>query len=431
MTTPAQAAEQVAEWHQQAMAALQQQRSDQAAACWQRIVALAPGDARAHAGLGRWAHSRGDLDGAARHLACAAAASRGNPRPWIDVALVQEQRSDVAAQEEALYRALKEDPQDLLALLMRGTLFERTGRPEQATDAFIAATLVAPPTERLSVELRGPVAHAMAMRQAHESRLAAFVDQALQPALDAAAGEDLARFRLSVDILLGRRKRHESRPLRYFVPQLAPVEFFDRHRFPWLPALEAGSERIRAELQAVLRSEQGITPYLEYNDDQPVEQWAELNRSPRWSAYHLWKDGRPVAEHVARCPETARLLEATPRPHQAGRTPVALFSLLKPHTTIPPHVGASNARLVCHLPLIVPPGCRFRVGNSVREWEVGQAWVFDDTIEHAAHNDSDQLRAILIWDTWHPDLLPHERTLISALSSALNDFGGADPSFVA
>jgi aspartyl/asparaginyl beta-hydroxylase (cupin superfamily)/Flp pilus assembly protein TadD len=431
MTSPARPADQIAEWHRQALVALQQQRGEQAVLCWQRIVALAPDDVRAHAGLGRWAHSRGDLDAAGHHLAHAAAGSRGNPRPWIDVALVHEQRGDVAAQEEALYRALKEDPQDLLALLLRGALLERTGRPEQATDAFIAATLVAPPLEKLTPELHGAVAHARDVRQRHEQRLAAFVDQALAPALDAMTGENLGRFQLSVDILLGRKKRQESRPLRYFVPHLDPVEFFDRSRMPWLDAMEAGTDLIRQELLAVLRSDHGITPYLQYSDDQPVEQWAELNRNLRWSAYHLWKDGQPVPEHVARCPETARLLENTPRPHQAGRTPVAMFSLLKPHTTIPPHVGASNARLICHLPLIVPPGCQFRVGNTVREWEPGRAWVFDDTIEHEAQNHSDQLRAILIWDTWHPDLQPHERQLIAALNAALNAFGGADPSFVA
>ena len=431
VTSPNTTAEQVAEWHRQAMHALQQQRGADAAAAWTRILALSPADARAHAGLGRWAHAQGDLQRAAHHLTHAATASRGNSRPWIDVALVHEQRGDAFAQEGALHQALKEDPQDLLALLMRAALYERTGRMAQAVDVYIAATMVAPPMAKLAPDLREPMAHAFALRQDHEQRLAAFVDQALEPALSQAAGEDLARFRLSVDILLGRKRRHDSQPMRYFVPQLMPVEFFDRSRFPWLAAMEAGTDRIRSELLTVLQDNQDITPYLQYAEDQPVEQWAELNRNPRWSAYHLWKDGRPVAEHVARCPETALLLEATPRPHQPGRTPVAMFSLLKPKTVIPPHVGASNARLICHLPLIVPPGCHFRVGNSVREWVVGQAWVFDDTIEHEAHNTSDQLRAILIWDTWHPDLQPHERVLISALNAALNDFGGADASFVA
>lgn len=431
MSAPNSHAEQAAHWHRQAMQALQQQRGEEAVACWQRIVQLLPGDARAHAGLGRWAQGRGDLQAAAHHLTLAAAGTRGQSRPWIDLALVHEQRRDDVAQEEALYRALKEDPLDLLALLLRAALFERTGRMVQATDVYIAATQVAPPMERLSPELHSQVHHAWGVRRAHEGRLAAFVDEAMAPTLAALAGEDLSRFQLSVDLLLGRKKRFDSQPMRYFVPHLDPVEFFDRSLFPWMSVMEEGTDAIRAELLAVLREDQGLTPYLQYHDDQPLEQWAELNRNTRWSAYHLWKDGQPVPEHVARCPETARLLELTPRPHQAGRTPVAMFSLLKPRTTIPPHVGASNARLICHLPLVVPPGCRFRVGNSVREWEVGKGWVFDDTIEHAAHNDSDQLRAILIWDTWHPDLKPHERQLVSALNQALFAFGGADAGFVA
>jgi len=50
------------------------------------------------------------------------------------------------------------------------------------------------------------------------------------------------------------------------------------------------------------------------------------------------------------------------------------------------------------LPLIVPPGCGFRVGAEQREWEPGKALIFDDTIEHEAWNDSDTLRAVLILD---------------------------------
>ena len=417
--------------HQRAMSALQQQRWDEAVAAWQRIVAEVPDDLRAHAGLGRWAFGRGDFRAAAHHLTVAAKGSSGQPRPWIDVALAQEQLGDVSAQEEALFRALKADPQDLLALLMRGALLERTDRPEQAADAFIAATMVAPPLERLAPELRAPLAHAQSVRDRHEQRMATFVDGFLVDELNALKGHDLDRFQCSVDILLGRRQRYESRPSRYFMPGLQPVEFFDREHFPWLAELEAGTPLIQQELLRILGEDEGITPYLQYGDDQPLAQWATLNRSPRWSAYHLWKDGEPVQAHLTKCPDTARLLETTPRPHQPGRTPVAMFSLLKPRTHIPPHVGASNARLVCHLPLIVPPGCRFRVGNTMREWAVGKAWVFDDTIEHEAYNDSDQLRVVLIWDTWHPGLQPHERKLISALSRALNAFGGADPGFSA
>ena len=112
------------------------------------------------------------------------------------------------------------------------------------------------------------------------------------------------------------------------------------------------------------------------------------------------------------------LLAGAPQPDQPGRTPSAMFSLLKPNTRIPAHVGVSNARLVTHLPLIVPEGCGFRVGNETRQWVPGKAWVFDDTIEHEAWNDSDQLRVVLIFDIWHPDLSPAERAMITALTAA-------------
>ena len=108
-----------------------------------------------------------------------------------------------------------------------------------------------------------------------------------------------------------------------------------------------------------------------------------------------------------------------------------MFSLLKPRTRIPPHTGVTNVRLVTHLPLIVPEGCSFRVGNETRPWIPGRAWVFDDTIEHEAWNDSDKLRVVLIFDIWHPDLTPPERTLVTALMAGINAFtsgeGSAEP----
>jgi aspartyl/asparaginyl beta-hydroxylase (cupin superfamily) len=117
------------------------------------------------------------------------------------------------------------------------------------------------------------------------------------------------------------------------------------------------------------------------------------------------------------------LWSSAPAPEQPGRTPAAMFSLLSPRTRIPAHVGSSNMRLVVHLPLIVPAGCRFRVGNTIREWVPGQAWVFDDTIEHEAWNDSDALRVVLLFDIWHPALSTAERKMITALNTCINGFG--------
>jgi aspartyl/asparaginyl beta-hydroxylase (cupin superfamily) len=76
-----------------------------------------------------------------------------------------------------------------------------------------------------------------------------------------------------------------------------------------------------------------------------------------------------------------------------------------------------NCRLICHLPLIVPPDCRFRVGNEVREWEEGKLLIFDDTIEHEAWNESDEDRIVLIFDIWRPELTEQERFELTALFS--------------
>ena len=51
-------------------------------------------------------------------------------------------------------------------------------------------------------------------------------------------------------------------------------------------------------------------------------------------------------------------------------------------------------------------------------WERGSAFVFDDTIEHEAANPSDQLRVVLIFDVWHPDLSPVERDAVAAIIGA-------------
>jgi aspartyl/asparaginyl beta-hydroxylase (cupin superfamily) len=118
------------------------------------------------------------------------------------------------------------------------------------------------------------------------------------------------------------------------------------------------------------------------------------------------------------------LIAGLPQPQIPGASPNAMFSMLAPHTTIPPHVGVNNARLVCHLPLIVPEGCWFRVGGETRYWKPGEALVFDDTIEHEAMNPTDELRIVFIFDLWHPDLSEVERDAVSALLKAEGDARG-------
>ena len=178
-------------------------------------------------------------------------------------------------------------------------------------------------------------------------------------------------------------------PSHFHYPGLPPVEFHDRSHFPWLAELEAATAAIREEFDALIATEAAeLVPYIQYPDDVPLRQWEALNRSRDWTAVHLLQNGRRVERNARHCPHTMALLERLPQPDVPGASPNAMFSLLAPRTRIPPHTGVANTRLVCHLPLIVPQGCGFRVGAETRAWQPGTAFVFDDTIEHEAWNDS-------------------------------------------
>lgn len=424
MTTPSLAAE-VAAAAQRAIEDMQAGRDQEALNGWVRVVSLQPDHVVGLTQIGQAAFKQGDFLSAQGAFLRAASKDGKTARQWINVALASQQLKDEAAEEHALFQALSVDPCDLLALVLRGAMFERQGKANQAASAFGAAAAVAPEMSRLSPELRPAVAHAMNFLDQHNRALGEHIDACLASSFRNPSELGLERFRLSVDILLGRKRRFESQPMRYFMPELPAIDFFPRHHFPWLNEVEAATEAIREEFLAVAKTDinSSFVPYIAYGADQPVAQWKELNHSPSWSALHLVKDGETVPENAARCPQTMSVWRKTPWPEQARRTPVAMFSVLKPHTRIPPHMGASNCRLVVHLPLIVPIGCSFRVGNSTRQWTPGEAWVFDDTIEHEAANDSGQPRVVFIFDTWHPLLSDAERQMITALNAALNSFG--------
>ncbi|MBA3486310.1 MAG: aspartyl/asparaginyl beta-hydroxylase domain-containing protein, partial [Lysobacter sp.] len=138
---------------------------------------------------------------------------------------------------------------------------------------------------------------------------------------------------------------------------------------------------------------------------------------------YLWQDGQPVEEHIAHCPRTYEAIIQLDVPHITTRAPAILFSRLHPGARIPPHSGMLNTRLICHLPLIVPPGCGFRVGGEARQRKQGELLVFDDTVEHEAWNEGSSDRIILIFDIWRPELTARERRAVTALFEAVDRYG--------
>lgn len=412
-----------------AVQAYQAGKEEDAARMWARVLELDPRHAPALSALGKRAFRYGDHASARLAFERLVQVDRDDPQSWINLALACQAQKDEAAEETAIHNALVADPSHMVALILRANLLERQGKTHQSATVYGSVAQVAPPLEQLEPGMRGAVEHAHQYVADYQNHFGRFLDNFLEQQYQRHAGENLERFRASLDLMVGRKRRYESESMMYHYPGLLPQPFFPRADFPWLDAIEAGTDIIRDEFLRVLHDEQDFVPYLTYPDDVPHNQFAELNNSPRWSAYHLLQDGKRVPGNADKCPQTLALLAGAPQPDQPGRTPNAMFSLLKPKTRIPAHVGVSNARLVTHLPLIVPPGCGFRVADDTREWVPGKAWVFDDTIQHEAWNDSDQLRVVLIFDVWHPQLSPAERAMITELTRGIHSFRQQETGF--
>jgi aspartyl/asparaginyl beta-hydroxylase (cupin superfamily) len=327
---------------------------------------------------------------------------------------------------EALARcddALAREPRNLLALLSKALLLEKLGRPKAAAQVYLNALAVAPPPEHLPPPLAAQVAYAKTMTRAHAESLAAHLEASVGDLRARWRGEDLSRFNESLAIFAGLQKPYIHEPLLLNYPRLPAIPFYDRADFPWLETLEAATPMIVEELQAILAAgAEDFAPYIAFPPGAPVDQWVELNHSPRWSSFFLWRDGVRQARPCELCPRTAALIDELPLMRQDGFAPTVIFSRLEPHTRIPPHTGSANSRLLVHLPLILPGPARFRVGAETRTWEMGKAWVFDDTIEHEAWNDADEARTIMILDVWNPLLSQAERELVGAMMTAANAF---------
>ena len=364
-------------------------------------------------------------DGAgARHwLQRAVAAAPENPMLHVYSGLANRLLGDANAEEASLYRALSLDPYCFSAHLHLGSRHERLGQTRLAAKSFGRALKIAPPTVQESPGYQSVFAHARDVLAADRAALSDFLRDRVASLRGSFPGESMARFDQGLEVMAGTKKKYFPDPITFAFPELPPIQFFERRQFPWLERLEAATDDVRKELQVVMRDEEGeFKPYVAYRPGEPVNQWQELNHSLRWSSYFLWRSGRRVDEHCLRCPGTAALLASMPTADLPNYAPTAMFSALSPRTVIPPHTGETNVRLVVHLPLIVPEGCYFRVGNDTRKLKEGHAWVFDDTFEHEARNDSDQQRIILIFDVWNPLLSQAEQELVGALLNAQWDY---------
>jgi hypothetical protein len=354
----------------------------------------------------------GDGKAARRAFETIVASGRATLQIWLWLAQACDMLDDRAAVMAHVARVVELDAANPYALVMAGEVQTRSGN-DRAAIAWYERALNAAQGRQLPPDLIARLNRAAAAREAAFARFEAEMMGAFHD-----AGVDAARtgprFAEAMQIIAGRSQPYLQQPTSFYYPRLPQIPFYDPADFAWTGALAAALPAIRAEAEAVMAHGDGIAPYVEADPDRPNKGHALL-ADARWSAFHLFRNGLPIADHAARCPATMAALAQAPLPRIAGTAPMALFSILAPHTHIPPHNGMLNTRLICHLPLIVPDGCRLRVGAETRDVRAGEVLLFDDSIEHEAWNDSDAPRAILLFEVWRPELTEAERQALTVM----------------
>ncbi len=338
---------------------------------------------------------------------------------WILLAQACNIDGDAKGEEEALQKQLEAEPRHLPALILTGELKARTG-DDRAASSFFQAAL----NQAASIPDVPPTLHPMLTRaQDFIAQTQKRFEGHLLEQLGKSGLAPEGRVGTAIDLLLGKKQLYLQEPSSFYFPGLPQRQFYERSEFDWLAEVEAAVPAMRDELRAVLAEGKDFAPYVEANSDRPRAANPLLD-DPSWGAFYFWRNGEQVVENATRCPATMAALARAPMPTIDQRSPIALWSLLKPGTHIQPHHGLLNTRLICHIPLIVPGDCALRVGNEVREWREGEALIFDDSFEHEAWNRSGSTRVILLFEIWRPEISAEERTALTALFETINDYQG-------
>jgi hypothetical protein len=325
---------------------------------------------------------------------------------------------DPAGEDAALARALQINPRHVGALLAMGDLKVRIGDERAAASFFRTALnqamLTPQPPEA------GPV-----LKRAQDwlEQSAGRFEAHLRDTLGDVSG--LPRLAHAIDLLTGKTPLYLQQPSMFYFPGLPQRPFFERDAFAWVAEVEAAIPLMWAELKARLADGADFRPYVETRTDRPAPN-NPLKDDPSWGAHYFWNNGEVVEPHAAAAPATMKALAAAPMPAIKGRSPMALWSLLKPGTHIQPHHGMLNTRLIVHVPLITNPDCALRVGPETRTWEPGKALIFDDSFEHEAWNRGKDTRVILLFEIWRPEIDAEERAALTKLFETIDELQPAE-----
>ena len=407
---------------------LQQGRLDEAERLARQSLQQRPGDVDSLDALGLIALRRGHLPRAQQLLESAIESNPDHALSWHYLGRVHDTAGNVDAAIAAHAAAIKRAPGMFIIRLRYAAALERAGQTEQASVQYFRATNDAQAQGRwLSPETTAPALRPLverAVSMVKATRRATFAGL-LEPLKQQFGADSLRRIERALRIHFQDEAPvyadQRQRPTFLYVPDVPPAPYLDRALFPWIERLEAQTDAIREELLQLLPSGAGRERVF---TTEAIEQQnlRGLQSPPSWNGYYFYRHGERRIDNCAACPVTASTLDLLPLSHVREHGPEVLFSVFTAGTHLLPHRGVTNSRLVCHLPLLVPPDCALNVGGEVHEWREGRAVVFDDTYEHEAWNRSDRTRVVLILDIWNPHLTEAERRAIELLVPSMGDF---------
>ena len=339
---------------------------------------------------------------------------------WGVLALACRDQGDFDMAQKAADRSIELEPRNVRAHIVKADAFYAESNVRAAAAFYRHALAMSAPQPGMPEELRFDLERAKIRSGELRDSFGAHLSLALGDLLSDQACTP--RMQEALDLLLGNKRVFYSEPRHFMFPRLPSYDFFPSDQLPWLKQLGSKTSHITAELEALLKSGSAFLPYVEANSDRPTFDAHGMEGNADWGALYLWQNGEPVLENQEACPITTEAISSLPLVFSGRRCPNVLFSRLKAGASIPPHNGMINTRLIGHLPLVIPDRCGFRVGSEVREWVLGEPFLFDDTVEHEAWNKSDQDRVILIFEVWRPELTKIEKAFVTRMLDAVDTY---------
>ncbi|MEK7661079.1 MAG: aspartyl/asparaginyl beta-hydroxylase domain-containing protein [Pseudomonadota bacterium] len=398
-------------------------RLTEAAELWAELAEIAPNHPRLLVRDALELVKKGDYKNARDMLENARASELSEASIPLHLGLVHKLMGDLPKSLSALDDALAIDVYLFMAHLWKGAVLEQMGNKKAAAATYKNALKIAPPPEKTAPQINAAIAQARKVVADNARALQEYMRAKTEGLRRGRSQAEMHRADECLDIFAGVKKQYFHEGILMNMPQLPAIQFWNREYFPWLEELEAATPIVQEEAQAIIKHRwDTFSPYVQHGAGVPLNQWEYLNHNSEWSTVHFYRDGKRFDEVHELCPRTSAILDKLPLAHQPNFGPTVVFSVLQPHTRIPAHTGSTNTRLLCHLPLKIPPNCGFRCGNEIREWKIGEAFVFDDSIDHEAWNDSDEVRYIMIADVWNPLLTQLERDMVDAILLAKREY---------